>query len=341
MAAPTEYEVDPSIAGGSGTGTHGDPFGDLQFALDSITQGAGGDRVSVWDSADEVLAASLTNLTYGVPTDLKPLIIEGMTATGTPGDGGIGGIDCNAGAIGVFSGVSVNNVTLKNMRVHNAAGVTQVVQVAGESAVINCEIDNVSATSVINPGGNCVIMNNYVHNCSGIGLSASTSTLVLNNRFEDGVKKFTTAAVRMASAGGTAIGNYVSVSGATDGINLRAGCSAIHNSIYSAGGTGQGIDDGGGANEEWNVVANNIFEGFSGVGGIGIDNSSTAAIHYCDGNRFFNCTTNITATARILAGNTANTTLTVSAFTNAPTDFTPVNTDGIFNAALPGKVGLF
>ena len=89
---PTVYYVDPAIDADSGAGTVGDPYGDLQHCLDTITRDTGqGDRICVKAGTDEVLAASLTLATYGSPSPYVPLIIQGYTSAAQ--DGGIGVID--------------------------------------------------------------------------------------------------------------------------------------------------------------------------------------------------------------------------------------------------------
>ena len=96
--ALTEYYVAPS-SGNDTTGnglTDGTAWATVQKALDTITAGAGGDRINVKNDSgtDDVLASALTLATYGAPTNAAPLVIQGYTTTA--GDGGIGGISGNA-----------------------------------------------------------------------------------------------------------------------------------------------------------------------------------------------------------------------------------------------------
>ena len=97
MAQPSETYVDPSIAGASGAGTVGDPYGDLQHALDTMTRDAtNGDRINIKAGTDEILAGVIDLTTYGTPSSAAHLVFQGYTSAA--GDGGIGGIDANAGA---------------------------------------------------------------------------------------------------------------------------------------------------------------------------------------------------------------------------------------------------
>ena len=93
MAYPTHVYVDPSIAGDSGTGTIGDPYGDLQYALNTVTRGTDGNQFNIKAGTDEVLAASITTATYGTPSTSQPLIFRGYTSAAN--DGGQASIDCN------------------------------------------------------------------------------------------------------------------------------------------------------------------------------------------------------------------------------------------------------
>ena len=58
--AITNYYVDPSINANSGTGTIGDPFGDLQYALDTVTRDStNGDQFNIKAGTAEVLTGTL------------------------------------------------------------------------------------------------------------------------------------------------------------------------------------------------------------------------------------------------------------------------------------------
>ena len=112
--ARNQYYVDPAIDANSGTGTIGDPFGDLQYALDNITRDdANGDQINIKSGADEVLAATLSFATFGQPGATWGLIVAGYDATAN--DGGIGVIDCN-GNLGISGNIRTrfHNLEIKN-----------------------------------------------------------------------------------------------------------------------------------------------------------------------------------------------------------------------------------
>lgn len=99
MAAPTNYYVDPLNGNDStGNGTSGTPWKSVQKALNTITRNASnGDQINVRDTADDVLAASLSFTTYGTPTPSAPLVVRGYTTTA--GDGGRATLDGGANVV--------------------------------------------------------------------------------------------------------------------------------------------------------------------------------------------------------------------------------------------------
>ena len=141
MAAPTEIYVRPSDADDLGDGTIGDPYGDLEFALESVTPNANGDRFNIMDGGDETLEFALDIVTdYGTPTETAPLIIRGMTAAGSAGDGGIGGIS-GGGSVSIVSSTTLDFVHFIDMHLHNC-GSAPVIQLDNDCSVIHCDVEN-------------------------------------------------------------------------------------------------------------------------------------------------------------------------------------------------------
>src|SRR5580692_8301963 len=114
--ALTLYYVDP--AAGVDTpagGTIGAPWLTTQYALNHITQGAGGDQINIKAGLDDVLSAALSLSTYGTPTFTKPLDFRGYTAVAN--DGGIGGVNGN-NSNGIISSASAY-ISCKDLHLHN------------------------------------------------------------------------------------------------------------------------------------------------------------------------------------------------------------------------------
>ena len=184
--ALTETYVDPSIAGDSGAGTSGDPYGDLQYALNTMTRdGTNGDRINIKAGSDEVLSAALSLATYGTPTNGARLLFQGYTSTA--GDGGIGGISGN-GSYSLFSSAP-NYVGLIDMHIHNSGSAT-VMNLNSYCYTQNCEIDNTTGNGIVT-GSNSQIVNCYIHNCGAIGCDTAIGCMIIGCHFENGTNDFT------------------------------------------------------------------------------------------------------------------------------------------------------
>jgi len=310
--AITETYVDPSIAGDSGAGTTGDPYGDVQYALDTITRNAtDGDRINVKAGTDEILGAALTLATYGTPSVSAPLIFQGYTTS--QGDGGIGGIDGNS-TYSMITPTSLDYVGFIDMHLHNSGTSVDIVTLDNGCFVVNCEIDGGNQGANLD---NSLIANCYVHNCDNTGIDCNG--MVLNNYLANGVSDFSIA-IRV-NANGSVIGNIISVDGSTKGIVTNNDDTKIlNNSIYSNAGTGTGIEIQSSGDRA--MIANNIVEGFSSVGGVGISIASKSL--FCGYNAFYNNTTDFSKSGELYIDETANDqSLGASAFANAGTgDFT-------------------
>lgn len=85
-----DYYVNPALASNTGTGTVGDPFGDLQHALNSVMRSATGDTFTVTEGATEILAANLSYAIYGAPTATGWLSVIGAGSGATINCNGFG-----------------------------------------------------------------------------------------------------------------------------------------------------------------------------------------------------------------------------------------------------------
>lgn len=340
MGAPSETYVDPSIAGNSGTGTIGDPYGDLQYAFDQVTQdGTNGDRFNVLAGTDEILAANLTLATYGSPSDSFPVIIQGYTSAA--GDGGIGGIS-GAATYEMFSG-SISFVHFIDMHCHNT-GSASIVNLGFGGYAIRCEFDNSTAAIAITlsqPGA--FLDSCYVHNCSGIGVVASADGAEVRlSYFANGTNDFTHA-ISMSGDGCTAYRNILTLDGSSNGIRITSsnGQKIVNNSILSASGTGAGVFLDSSPDQP--IVVGNAVEGFSGAGGIGFDLTGGSNLSLYGNNAAFNNTTNYSLTDDVGLNVGDNETLGATpfdksgsdTFANRVTYFGPVDTGNMRNGAWP------
>lgn len=286
--AITNYYVNPAINADSGTGTIGDPFGDLQFALNTITRNAtDGDQVNIKAGTAELLAASLTLATYGTPTVLVPLIIRGYTATAN--DGGVGEISCGGGGFAAFSSTTIP-IIFVDVKVGNSTVPSTILTVGPYSQLLR--VGAHTALSAFGCYANSVVAGCYTHDLTqtaiqalGAGVCAWGNYLLANAY---GVlAQYNHYAVHVLNniivmTGGTAAGVLLP----RDGICLG---NIIHSTIAH---TGSGIlltDSRAGC-----VVGNNIISGFSGAGGDGLIIDANDGSIVTAANAYYNNTTNET-----------------------------------------------
>jgi len=345
MAAPTEVYCDPAIAANSGTGSIGDPYGDVQYALNTVTRDAtNGNRLNIKAGTDEVLAATLSLATYGTPSLEAPLIFRGYTSAA--GDGGIGGIS-GAATYKILTSTG-DGIAFEDMHLHNS-GSAVLLELKRFNAIIGCQLNNTSGNGLVLSGsGFCIAENNYLHDIGGYGISVTDDIgpIVRGNYLANGSKTFTRAISLTSSAPHVCHRNIATVSGATVGIYSSTFGSYIeHNSILSSGGTGTGIYM---ARSLGSTVQNNLIEGFSGAGGIGIDqDSSTEEQIVLRMNGVYNCTSAYTTLGDTLSvednetlGATPFAKSGSDTFANRGTYFAAANTGNVQGGAYPTELGL-
>lgn len=354
MAAPTNVYVDPAIAANSGTGTSGDPYGDLQYALNNTTLGAGGTQINIKAGTDEILTAALSLASgfSGTPALGQPLIFRGYTSAAN--DGGIGGISGN-GSVSIYNG-SNDGLWFIDCKLHNC-GSANVYTNSGSSVwsgITRCNITNTSGIGIrltATPRG-FSILGCEITDISGDGISLEGTAIengifVYGNYFANGTKDFAFA-LDSTLPNTQFVNNIVSVDGTSGGVRFTGNGilspRIIHNSILSASGTGIGIDisDANGALNT--IIASNAVEGFSGAGGIGYKFSTSARMSIMAANIAYNNTTNYSgntdhlidlgdyneaASATLFAKSGANT------FANRFVYFEPSSTGSIRAGAYP------
>jgi hypothetical protein len=283
--ALTQYYVDPAIAANSGTGTIGDPYGDLQYALNTITRDStNGDQVNIKAGTAEVLASALSLATYGSPSQTAPLRLSGYTSSAN--DGGIGEIDANGGAA-----ISTALVYLSDLYIHNGGSSTLLTLSSG-SNVKNCKIDNTSGTGIITAIS--TVTHCEITNCA-TGINASgAGALIYGNYFKAGGTRNFSNALNCSAINISVVRNIFSIGTSGSAILMTAQYQRImNNSILASASTGYGIV--GNTANQWacSVIAGNLIEGFSGAGGSGMNGGSTT--YYparFAGNAAYNNTTN-------------------------------------------------
>jgi len=311
MGAPSETYVDPSIAANSGTGTIGDPYGDLQYALDTMTRDAtNGDRINIKSGTAEILTGTISLASYGGPTSTAGLIFQGYDSVA--GDGGIGVLDGNGGNFTCCTNTTAH--FHKHMRFTNT-GSAVCVRLGFYCKMVECEADNSTGGGIDLTGNFNAAIKCYVHNVGGVGIEGG---MIHGCYIANGTNKVTNAI--SLDAPGLAAFNIINIDGSSNGITAGNPDFAIGNSVLSSAGTGYGIDAIGGFT--FAHMRNNLVEGFSGTGGKGfLMSGDTWGLDYSGA---FNNFTNYSGAADdILIDD--NETLVASPFAKTgslPTDFT-------------------
>lgn len=343
--AVSEVYVDPSIAADSGAGTVGDPYGDLEYAIEQTTfDTTNGTRVNIKAGTAEVLAATLDTAMANavttpawVPSASARCIFQGYTTAA--GDGGLGSIS-GGGSVSIMNSATADFIDFIDMDLHTT-GSNDILYIGDNCTVIKCKLHGTTATAwqgILRS----TISQSYIYDVTGNfeGLYSNNGQSEIKNNFIE--YGGTLSAVRVQTQG-LVTGNIIKITntGCDRAIQLvTSNYSTVqYNSIYSSVAcTGIGIDAGTSHCE----VTNNLVEGFSGVGGVGIDTATAGRAVLSGGNAVYNCTTAYEAGDPKFVAEAMgdNETLSASPFNDAANDdFSPVDTGNVKEGALPQIIG--
>ena len=289
MAAPTNYYCDPSVAAG-GVGTEVDPVDTVQNTVARILvvgrDAINGDQINVVEGTDDTPAAVIDLATvgavYGNPAVDAPLNIRGCRRdpiTGLPvaNNGGIGGMDGGANGFSIYDGNAgaTDYVNFIHMHLHNTAA-ARVMRFRDYSMLYGCEVDNTTAFEGVGlaPAGNSrnVIAHNYFHDCATYGVYGGGWRDKIVGNYCD-VAAGSTGGIYLASLDNLVWRNMIVVNEvAANGILVsQSNQWLIGNTIFSTvAATAAGILFDAATHDSM-VILDNLIEGFSGVGGRGID----------------------------------------------------------------------
>lgn len=322
----TSYYVDPSINANSGAGTVGDPYGDLQYALDTITRNATtGDRINIKAGTAEVLTATLDVSTYGTPIFGAGLAFVGYTTA--EGDGGIGEIDGDA-TYSIWNLTSVEGITFCDLTVGNC-GSGVVLAFDRFCSVKNCKVHTTTGNGITGQAG---LQRAWLDNIGGVGIGSST--YAYDCLFTNGTNKFSAASTSGALA--RCCFKLDSTSHAVDLSTSRI-ATLNHCSFYTTG-TGQAIKL---RPIYAYIIEACLIEGFS----TGIDYSTTtdkttSAHNYC---AFYDNTTDADSAEfsdlavgnEFLGANLFDLSGSITSFADRLTYFNPVDQGNVYTG-MPG-----
>ena len=271
-----------SSAGTGGDGTSGDPWGSIQEAIDNATVGSY--NVGVFNcTGSETWTSALDFSSWGGDSGM---MLRGFSSTA--GDGGRYTIDIdgnqwpsgeknywvwsdlnftNSGADSSFydhgAAYATGWMNCKFSDWNIASGDAVLVPSDSRARIINCEFTDVEGW------------------CVGMCDCTVDSCFFTNSG---------TREIETACGAKTCVNSVFSLSGASNGWYQQRSGYCAHNTFFSNGGTGTGVE----LEKGRNAVHSNLFEGFSGTGGVGLKLAGYGyemrAVTYK--NSAYNCTTN-------------------------------------------------
>lgn len=348
----TDYFIAPDTGSDGGDGSQSDPWTDtagaaLDRALSLITPGASGDVI--WCKTGAAFADTAVDIgQYQTPSSTAPLVIRGWDGTGT-GDpvGAIAEFDCGGTTGLTDGGADWDNVTFLDLQIHNS-GADETLRVASACNIYNCEIYDGTAQLVYVNGPSTRVIGCYIHDGdTGIFVNQRECTVHRNivGDFESPGTEMTKGINSSTGVqSNTITQNIVMFDPASPNAAVGIQYNEDHgwicnNSVYhNNAGTGSGILISG----LDAVVMNNLVEGFSGTGGIGIDYDDSNALIY-GANAVFDCETefaNLDGANQVSLAD--DETLSASPFnisgTITPADFIPADTGNVKQGSIPHTI---
>ena len=246
------YFVDPALDSNTGSGTFGDPFGDLQYALDNIAGSNTGNVINIKAGTAELLTGTLDFTAYGMPSfNNNPVTFAGYTAT--EGDGGLGEIDGN-GSFAIVNDPTAEGVWFRDLVMGNC-GSNNVLTLDRFGGMYRCKIYGTTANGVTgwSDGG-------FAEDCwfDDIGAYASTTGLQFYNcLFTEGVTN--TFGSRILSSPASVVRCCFKYSGTTTAVlqSTRA-IQIVQNSFLATGATAIHIST---RSIRAGTIRQNLFEG--------------------------------------------------------------------------------
>jgi hypothetical protein len=216
-----------------------------------------------------------------------PLVFRGYTSTA--GDGGVGIIDGNGGAI-INGG---NHIHWRDMELRNG-GSSTLISTGASCSIRRCRIADTSGIGVSFGTANCLVTECEITDCGEGVVAAANQQVIANNYFRFGSTRNFTNAVKTTSTGLVVCERNIFSMG-TSGTAVfvdATGLRMISNSVLANGSTGAGVVLNSIARAGNLVVVNNIIEGFSGSGGRGFSwiNTTTVPLQYSHNAAYNNAT---------------------------------------------------
>ena len=314
MALPNDYYVDGDSGNDTtGDGSSGTPWATIDKAFTTVTRDAtDGDRVLIKaraGGAAYTLSSSLDLASYAATASAgAPLILEGYGST--IGDGTRAIISGNS-SVQIINANAFDYCQLKYLELKDSPSTC--VRLDNNNKIFQCLFRNSGDVALHVDSDNDVQYNVFV-DCS--------KAVVVGGMFRRNVVVGTTGLATSGfycqiALGGSAIENvvWVSTTSTMDIVRTTQNGGSIHsNSVYNdAAGTGPLIAISGTDSK----VFDNIVEGASGTGGIGIELASGSKLWLYGYNKVYDCATAYDTTGDVYLDLGNNDTLLSSPFADA------------------------
>jgi hypothetical protein len=271
-----------SSAGTGGDGTSGDPWGSIQEAIDEATVGSY--SVGIFNcKGSETWSSALDFSSWGGSSGM---MLRGMSSTA--GDGGRYTIDIDGNS---WPNAAKNYWVWCDLNLTNSGSDSGFYNWGAAYSVfwMNCKFSdwNVgSGNAVLSPNEySARIMNCEFTDIDGDAVGKNSATVDSCFFSNSGTREIETACQAKVL-----INSVFSLDGASNGWVQEREAYCAHNSFFSNGGTGTGVE----CEKGRNTVHSCLFAGWSGTGGIGLKLRSYGyemrAVAYK--NSAYNCTTN-------------------------------------------------
>lgn len=341
--ALTELYVDPAINANSGSGTVGDPYGDLRYCIEQETfDTTNGVRINIKAGTSEILNEQLdvtmadtgTSVAW-VPTSAAPLVFQGYTSAAD--DGGIGVIDGNA-SIPIFNNnATPDYITFRDLRLTNT-GANDAITLDDAITLINCEIDTITGQG-LDLGADALVLGCYFHDITNNCGKTVGPGLFMGNVVDGRGITITNSRGLFQNANDMLFfRNAVIVDGDAVGIQIGTDAYMMSNSVFGVASAKVGLQTRSAVAGDTIAIMNNLVAGFSASGGIGIDGLSNAGnvTSFEGGNSVHDCATNYRASLKDWVSEGVES-LSASPFNDpANLDFAPVDT-GSVSQAIPAS----
>lgn len=249
--------------------TDADAYKTIQFAINGITDGGGGQQINIKSNAAHVLVTPVNWSTGYSPTNSadNPLMIRGYTSIES--DGGVGEIDGNNAVgnlfVNAFHPAFVYYIDLK---AHNTTDDVFVPFL--NCCFIRCEMFNGGISATLDcSGGIPMVIGCHLH--TGTLDAVAIFLGIRGVAYANFITGYDDTAIHLVNLEGRVIGNLIVSNGGSGIAGNSDDHMIINNTIIGDGATASRYGIQLSSTSERNIIANNIIKDWSAASNIGIN----------------------------------------------------------------------